>query len=88
MTRFKVKLTPSARKNAVLGWEDDVLKCSVTTAPEKGKANKALIELLAKTLHIPKTSISVAAGDTNRLKTLEISGDCPDIKTFFPDTGN
>lgn len=88
MVKFKVKLTPSAKKNAISGWEGDVLKCSVTVVPEKGKANKALIELLAKALHIPKTSICVAAGDTNRLKTLEISGDCPDIKTFFPDTKN
>lgn len=74
-----IKLTPSARKNAVLGWEADsegspVLKVQVTTVPEKGKANKALIELLAKHWKIPKSAITIIRGETSRIKTLEIQG--------------
>lgn len=75
-----VKLTPSARKNEITGWAknehgDSYLKASVTTAPEKGKANKALIALLAKHYKIPKSSITITRGETERIKTLEISAD-------------
>ncbi len=73
-----VKLTPSARKNDIAGWAknehgDDYLKVSVTTVPEKGKANKAMIALLAKHYKIPKSSITITKGETERLKTLKIS---------------
>lgn len=60
-----------------------VLKCSVTAVPEKGKANQALIELLAKILHLPKTSIRVSGGETQRLKTLEIEGDLKNLEGFI-----
>jgi uncharacterized protein (TIGR00251 family) len=75
-----VKLTPKASKNAVQGWAEDadgqkILKCSVTTVPEKGKANKALIELLAKHYKVAKSNINIVRGDTDRLKTIEIQGD-------------
>lgn len=69
-------------------WAEDkdggrVLKCSVTAAPEKGKANQALIELLAKNLKIPKTSLRVSGGETNKLKTLEIIGELKNMDDFF-----
>ena len=79
MKLLKVKLTPNAKQNAIMGWETDehrdaILKVSVTAIPEKGKANAALIKLLSKTYKIPKSSIKITKGDTNRLKTLEIDG--------------
>ena len=72
-----IKLTPKASRNDIQGWALDadgkaVLKCSVTTVPEKGKANQALIELLAKKLKIAKSSIALIKGDTDRHKILEI----------------
>lgn len=74
-----VRLTPSARRDAILGWADGadgtpVLKVSVTAVPEKGKANRALIALLAKEWRIPKTSIRIARGETDRNKLLKING--------------
>lgn len=74
-----VKLTPKAAKNAIVGWEEDllgerVLKVILTTAPEKGKANKALIALLAKSWKVPKTAITITRGETNRIKKLHING--------------
>lgn len=83
MARFKVKLAPASRRNAVLGWEGDILKCAVTAAPEKGKANAALIELLAKNLSVPKTSIRVVSGDVSRLKILEIEGLAGNIRELI-----
>ena len=74
-----VKLTPGARKNEVVGWEEDLfgertLKISVTAIPEKGKANKAMIALLSKHWHIPKSAITIVRGGTSRTKILEIEG--------------
>lgn len=72
-----VRLRPNAKQNKIIGWQEDpegarVLKVQVTTIPEKGKANKALIALLAKEWKIPKTSITLIRGETERTKTLEI----------------
>ena len=78
-TLIMVKLTPSARQNAVHGWEQDangesILRVSVTEVPENGKANKALIKLLAKSLKCAKSNIEIRKGETNRLKQLKIFG--------------
>lgn len=55
------------------------LKARVTAVPEKGKANKALIALVSKTLRCPKSSITVISGDTSRQKILRIDGDPEDL---------
>jgi uncharacterized protein (TIGR00251 family) len=78
--RFAVRLTPRGGRDAIDGWAEDSsgkrhLKARVSLPPEDGKANKALIALLAKSLEIPKSSIRIAAGETSRLKTIEIVGD-------------
>ena len=74
-----VKLTPGARQNKVIGWEEDLfgertLKIQVTAIPEKGKANKAMITLLSKHWKISKSSITVVRGATSRVKILEVEG--------------
>ncbi|GER06119.1 UPF0235 protein [Iodidimonas muriae] len=78
--RFSVKLTPKAASNMLDRVELDSdgaarLRVCVTVAPEKGKANKALIALLAKEFSLPKSTIHIQSGDTARLKTLHIDGD-------------
>lgn len=78
--RFALKLTPRGGRDAIDGWAKDAagkkhLKVRVSLPPEDGKANKALVALLAKALDIPKSSIRIAAGETSRLKTIEIDGD-------------
>ncbi|NCC21156.1 MAG: DUF167 domain-containing protein [Alphaproteobacteria bacterium] len=77
---FRVKLTPKATRNEVGQWIADehagsILKVSVTAVPEKGKANKALIALLAKTWKIPKSALEIATGETARLKTLRVASE-------------
>ncbi|WP_032112390.1 DUF167 domain-containing protein [Candidatus Paracaedibacter symbiosus] len=74
-----VKLTPKASKNAIIGMmaEADgtsVLKISVTAIPENNKANLALIVLLSKKLHIPKSNIHIKMGLTNTRKIIQIYG--------------
>jgi len=55
------------------------LKATVTAVPEKGKANTALIKLLAKKLGLPKTRISLIAGDQSRYKTVHFEGPPEDL---------
>ena len=74
-----VRLSPKARKNAITGIAEDAdgtrrLKVSVTAAPEAGKANAALVDLLAKRWNLPKSAFSITAGATSRAKTLLIKG--------------
>lgn len=57
-----------------MGWENDVLRVKVTSPPVDGRANKALVDLLAKTLKIPKKKIAIVSGRTSRLKTIHIFG--------------
>ena len=75
-----VRLTPKGGRDAIDGVETmsdgkAVLKARVRAVPEDGKANAALVELLAKALRVPRSAVSVATGQTSRVKTLEISGD-------------
>lgn len=78
--RLHVKLTPKAAANRVGGVAASpgggvLLKASVTAAPENGKANTALIKLLAKTWRRPKTSFSLLSGATARRKTFLVEGE-------------
>ena len=56
--------TTWARRNEVRGVQDGALKVCVTQAPEKGKANKAIIEVLAKWLEVRKSQIELISGET------------------------
>lgn len=75
---FRIRLTPKGGRNAIDGWSrgaegTEFLKARVSAPPEDGKANAALISLLAKALDIPKSTIHIASGQTARIKTIEIS---------------
>lgn len=79
-----VRLTPKASRDDLDGVEElsdgrTVLKARVRAVPEKGAANAALIKLLAKSLKLPKSAISLESGSTARLKTLRLEGDPNDI---------
>lgn len=76
---LSVRLTPgAAREEMGGGWTDAQggawLSARVRAVPEKGRANAALIALLAKRLDWPRSAISLESGDTNRLKRLRIKG--------------
>ena len=63
-----VRAQPGARRNELRGEQDGMLKVCVTQSPEKGKANKALIEVLAKQLKLKKSGIELIAGETSHHK--------------------
>lgn len=75
-----MRLTPKAARNRIEGPAPEasggvVLKVSVTAVPEDGKANAALVKLLAKEWRIPKSALTIAAGATDRRKVLHVAGD-------------
>ncbi|MFI5111215.1 MAG: DUF167 domain-containing protein [Terriglobales bacterium] len=71
---FSVRLHPRAKKNAITGMLGDALKISLTAPPLEGRANHACIEFLADVLKLPRSSITIAAGQTSRNKLIRISG--------------
>jgi uncharacterized protein (TIGR00251 family) len=88
--RITVRLTPKGGRDAVEGWmmfnDERVLKARVSAAPEDGKANAALIVLLAKTLGIAKSRIRIASGETSRMKIIEIEASA-DVSARLPTLG-
>ena len=62
------------RRNAILGARAGALRVAVTAAPEKGKANQAIVALLSKTLGIAKSSIELVAGETSPQKRVLLRG--------------
>ena len=76
---LSLRLTPRSSKDAVEGIEAlsdgrRVLKARVRAVPEDGKANEALLRLLAKTLDVPVRALSLSSGATGRTKVIRIEG--------------
>ena len=81
-----VRLTPRGGRDAVDGWASDAdgrpyLKVRVASPPVDGAANAALVAFLAKTLKLPRSAVRLAAGDTARVKRLELDGVGPEDLT-------
>ena len=71
---LKVRVVPGASQSEVSGWLGDMLKIRVTAQPEKGKANSAVVSLLANSLGISKKSVSVISGKTSQQKVIAVHG--------------
>ncbi len=74
-----MRVTPRGGRDAVDGWTADaegrpLLKLRVAAAPSDGAANAAVIALVAKTLGLPRSAVHIAAGESARIKRLEIAG--------------
>ena len=71
---LRVKVHPKAKSNELYAFlEDGTLKIRVQTAPEKGKANKAVTTVLAKTFSVSESSIILISGHTDPLKFFKIT---------------
>ena len=82
--RVRIRLTPRASANRLAGLVAEAdggvaLKIMVTAAAEQGKANEALIKLLARTWCLAKSDISIVAGAGDRRKTLHVAGAAPQL---------
>jgi len=71
---FAVKIHPRAKKNAITGVVGDALKLAVIAPPIDGRANEACIEFFAKLFLVPRSSITIASGETSRRKVIRAAG--------------
>ena len=71
---FAVKVHPRAKKNAITGEVGEALKLSLTAPPIDGRANDACIQFFSKLLNVPRSSITIASGQTSRTKVVRVAG--------------
>ena len=71
---FAIKVQPRAKRNLIVGTLGDALKVALTAPPVDGKANEACIEFFAKVLNVPRSSVTIAAGQTSRNKVIRVVG--------------
>lgn len=77
-TVLPVRAQPGARRNEIRGEQDGALKVCVTQSPEKGKANRAVVEVLSKGLALRKSQIELIAGETSHQKRFLLRGIDPE----------
>jgi hypothetical protein len=72
--RITVRLTPRGGRDAIEGWDGEVLRVRVAAAPVDGGANEALVRLLAKALRVAPSRLTLVTGAQSRTKTVEVDG--------------
>jgi len=86
---LKVRLTPKSSRDEISGVEDfggdSVLKVRVRAVPDKGKANAALVKLVAKWLRVPVSSVNLVSGGKSRLKSVAVAGDADALMSILRD---
>jgi len=73
-TRLRLRVVPGADRAGIVGRHGDAWKIRVTAPPERGRANDAVVELLATTLGLARGSVSLVSGHGGRDKIVELSG--------------
>ena len=74
MGRLNVKVVPGSSRDQIVGWLGNALKIKVTAPPEKGRANEAVVAMLAERLGIGTDDIMVVSGHSSPSKVLSIAG--------------
>jgi uncharacterized protein len=73
-TRVRLRVSPGARRTGVVGRYGDAWKIRVAAPPESGRANEAVVQLLAHTLALAPSSVRLVSGRSARDKTVELRG--------------
>ena len=73
-TSIQVRVHPGAKKNAIIGEVGNGLKVSLTAPPVEGRANEACIGFFAELLKVPRSSVTIASGQTSRNKVICVAG--------------
>jgi hypothetical protein len=84
MGRLSLKVVPGSSRDKIVGWLGDSLKLKVKAPPEKGRANEAVVALLAERLGIDASSIAVVSGHSGYSKSDRGSADCRMIENSVP----
>jgi uncharacterized protein (TIGR00251 family) len=73
-TTLEIHAQPGAKRNEIVGFKEGILYVKVTALPQKGQANRALVELMAQALGIPKSAVDIIRGQSSRSKVIAIQG--------------
>jgi uncharacterized protein len=73
-TRLRLRVTPGAGRAGIVGRHGDAWKIRVTAAPERGRANEAVLRLLADALSLPRASLTLVSGHSTREKIVVLDG--------------
>jgi uncharacterized protein (TIGR00251 family) len=73
-TRLRFRVSPGARRTELVGRHGDGWKVRVAAPPEGGKANEAVLDLLAERLELPRRALSIVSGRTAREKVVQMEG--------------
>jgi len=74
MIKISIKVQPNSNRNEVVGVVNGVWKIKIAAPPDKGKANKELVDFLSELLDIKKDRINILRGQTSHNKIVEIEG--------------
>jgi uncharacterized protein (TIGR00251 family) len=74
LTRVRLRVAPGATRAGVVGRHGDAWKVRVTAPAESGRANNAVVRLLAETLELPRTAVTLVSGHSARDKIVELAG--------------
>ena len=87
MNNFPVKVRPKASRDQVVGYRDGVLQLRVTAPPDKGRANAAVVALLADALGVAKSRVRIVRGQSFRDKVLTVESLTPEDVRGILETG-
>jgi len=71
---LRLRVQPRASRDAILGWQDGVLRVRVTAPPVEGAANAAVVALVAKALRVAPSTVRVVGGERGRDKRVRVAG--------------
>jgi uncharacterized protein (TIGR00251 family) len=71
---IRVRAQPGARRNGVTGVREGELCVAVTAPPDRGRANDAIVKVLANVIGVPRSRVEILGGETNRHKRLLVEG--------------
>jgi uncharacterized protein (TIGR00251 family) len=74
MASINLRVTPGASRDALMGWQGDVLRLRVAAPAQRGKANDAVLRLLAAALGIERRRLRIVRGETSRQKVVSVDG--------------
>jgi uncharacterized protein (TIGR00251 family) len=78
MNNFPVKVQPKASRDQVVGYRNGVLQLRVAAPPDKGRANAAVVDLLAEALGVAKSRVRIVRGQSSRDKVLTVESLTPE----------
>ena len=73
-TRVRLRVAPGAQRAGVVGRHGEAWKVRVAAPPEGGRANEAVVRLLAETLRVPREAVTLVSGHGGRDKIVELTG--------------